>query len=185
MVLTGLHRVEKSSASTNQAVRKATDALSLQWLKALGEEFRKSLIQLVAYNRRSFSAILSLQTSVGALLAQLVLVGQSCVLEDALGRRTPFELQFINSWEAFQAILEVRFRNARGHSRVRCQQYVLQDAKTRSDIDFFRPWDTALVPGQTYNMHIMFYSLSPRHAVVTECPRCEAEMKCCSQGKTW
>ena len=78
------------------------------------------------------------------------------ILEDSLGRPFEITLQFTNSWEAFDAIIEVHFRNQQGHRMVQQKRYVLHESIANRDIDRRFPWEAELQPGQKIVMCMLF-----------------------------
>jgi hypothetical protein len=55
-------------------------------------------------------------------------------LEDAIGRIAPVHLQFVTSWDAFNAVLEIRFRDLQGFKKVKDKQYGLRNKATKRDV---------------------------------------------------
>ena len=55
-------------------------------------------------------------------------------------------LQFVSSWDAFDAVLEVRFRDLPGYSKVCSKEFILLDSVTNRDIERSRSWDGAIIP---------------------------------------
>jgi hypothetical protein len=68
-----------------------------------------------------------------------VLLQHPVILHDALGQIAPVHLDFIDSPEAFLAVLEIRFRY-RGSRKIRCREFDLRDAARQNQIDLQRPW---------------------------------------------
>lgn len=52
------------------------------------------------------------------------------ILEDGIGRIAPVHMQFISSWEAFDSVLELRFRRMQGYKMVQNKEYAIQDHAT-------------------------------------------------------
>jgi hypothetical protein len=95
-------------------------------------------------------AIYRLVVDIRALLPsrlERTLVQEPFLLEDATGRISPVHLQFIASWNAFDAVLETRFRDLQGYKKMVCKEFVLQERSTRQDISRTRPWEGAFLPG--------------------------------------
>jgi hypothetical protein len=101
-----------------------------------------------------------------------VLLQQPIMFLDAMNRRTPVHLEWINSWEAFIAVLKVRFKHS-GLSKIEAGEFALQATKTQRDIDRSRPWDACFLPGQSYDMSMIFRDAN--YAKVTSCPHCKCE----------
>lgn len=77
------------------------------------------------------------------------------MLLDALDRLAPVHLEWINSFKAFLAVLKVRFEH-NGLQMIKDGRFVLQATKTKRDVDLSRPWDSCLLPGQAYDMSMLF-----------------------------
>ena len=103
------------------------------------------------------------------------------ILEDAHTRRKPIYMDCINSWDAFDAWLEVQFRGLPGHAMVQHKLYVLHDNSTNTDIDPFRPWEMAFLPGQRIVMCMLFLELFAS----SRCPRCSLESPVTESDIEW
>jgi hypothetical protein len=90
---------------------------------------------------------------------------------DACGEHAPFHLEFINSWEAFEAVLEVRFKD-KGFSKIRRREYILERPATRTALNRNSPWGRGLLPGSTITMDMVFDVPSQ---TVNSCPVCGHE----------
>jgi len=97
---------------------------------------------------------------------------QPVLFRDALDRVAPIHLEWINSWEAFLAVLKVRFKE-RGLRKVENMEFVLQRAGSRRDIKMVESWETAFCPGQEVNMSIIFHQTG--YAASSLCPSCRYE----------
>ncbi|KAH0557146.1 hypothetical protein GP486_005062 [Trichoglossum hirsutum] len=87
---------------------------------------------------------------------------------DACGRLAPFHLEFINSSEAFLAILKVRFKHA-GLRKIEKQEFTLQETGSKRQLDLSAPWDSVFLPGQKVDMSMVFWRETfPRGG----CPSC-------------
>ena len=108
----------------------------------------------------------------GRLPSQLerVLYQEPFILEDGIGRIAPVHMQFICSWEAFDSVLELRFRNMQGYTMVQNKEYVIQESSTRREIDRSFPWEASFLPGQKVVMSMLFNDTT---SSTTSCPRCQ------------
>lgn len=97
---------------------------------------------------------------------------QPVIFRDALNRVAPIHLEWINSHEAFMAVLEIRFKNL-GLQKIRRHEFALQRAGSNSDIDLNRPWEICLCPGQRVNMSMVFSEYHNTNMAV--CPVCQQE----------
>jgi hypothetical protein len=102
-----------------------------------------------------------------------VLRQQPVLFLDAANRLTPFSLEFINSLEAFLAVLQVRFHGL-GEEKIRRREFYLQDSATKDPIDISRPWDICFFPGQAVEMSMTFEHIGPTESTI--CPACGIEV---------
>src|SRR5436190_15734912 len=108
---------------------------------------------------------------------------QPVIFRDALGRVAPIHLEWINSWEAFLAVLKVRFKE-RGLRKVENMEFALQRVGLHRDINMSESWEVAFCPGQEVNMSIVLHETC--YATSSLCPsRCygcfggtEPEIQC-------
>jgi hypothetical protein len=87
---------------------------------------------------------------------------------DACGFEAPFHLEFINSWEAFEAVLEVRFKD-RGLSKIKRREYTLEKAGNHQLISRSTPWERRFLPGMKIVMDMVF---RVRFQQANACPSC-------------
>lgn len=67
---------------------------------------------------------------------------QPVYMIDALGRHSPFHLEFIRSAEALVAILKVNFQStSTGPATIDNGEFVIEDAGTSRDIDLENDWN--------------------------------------------
>lgn len=94
------------------------------------------------------------------------------MFRDALDRVAPIHLEWINSREAFMAVLKVRFKDF-GLHKIQNGEFALQDTGSADDIDLSdisRDWDFIFAPGQQVDMSVIFKrrdkanSILARHA---------------------
>lgn len=119
-------------------------------------ESNKQLVQQVAQFQQQLPAQVLLQKPV--------------VLLDACGRAAPFHLDFIDSKEAFLAVLKIRFEQCgvtpQGIGKIDRFEFILRDR--RRDISLNAPWQTVFKPGQNAAMSMVFRRL----ASGSTCPGC-------------
>lgn len=99
--------------------------------------------------------MLGLQTLLQSSLERN-LFQESFLLEDAIERLFPVHMQFVNSWEAFHADLEIRFRNVPGYRKVQNKKYTFQEHNTKKEIPRTGPWDASFLPWQKIDMGLIF-----------------------------
>jgi hypothetical protein len=97
---------------------------------------------------------------------------QPVIFRDALDRIAPIHLEWINSWEAFLAVLKVRFKE-RGLRKVENMEFALQQAGSHRDIKVAESWEATFCPGQEINMSIVFHQTG--YATSSLCPSCRYE----------
>lgn len=133
----------------------------VEGLRSLAED-NKILFRELSQVRR----MLQVQQEVPAQ----VLLQKPVLLLDACGRLASFHLDFIDSKEAFLAVLKVRFLNCgvtfAGIEKVERSEFVLSDWQREISLD--RPWQTVFKPGQSASMRMIVRCPSKAHT----CPRC-------------
>ncbi|KAL9076327.1 MAG: hypothetical protein Q9161_001043 [Pseudevernia consocians] len=120
-------------------------------------------------NLSTYQATMSLQTSIPAQLERFW-TQEPATLEDALGRVTPTHLEFLDCWEAFEAVLEVRFRQLPGHRKVQRKEYTLLANSSKKDIGPSLAFTRCFLPGQRIHMSMMFDNGSKG---LDSCPGCK------------
>ena len=102
-----------------------------------------------------YRAVVSLQASLPCHLEK-TMFQEPFILEDAIGRMSPVHTQFVDPWEAFGAVLEPRFQKCQGYRKVKNKEYVIQEHATRRDIRRSKPWGISFLPGQRFDMSLIF-----------------------------
>lgn len=120
---------------------------------------------------RIFNAVTQIQQLLCSIPPQIERE-QPVLFEDAHGRLSPFHVEFINSYGAFQAVLEARFENVPGLRKVINLEYAMQDTQSKKIIDLSGPWENAIRPGRKFVMSMIFQM---SNAVVSACPGCSTE----------
>ncbi|KAK2602929.1 hypothetical protein N8I77_009426 [Diaporthe amygdali] len=111
-----------------------------------------SLIQQVLqWNIKIFDGVTQTQQLLYNIPPQVELQ-QPVIFEDAHGRLSPFHVEFINSFAAFQAVLEARFEDMPGLNKVRSFEYAMQDTRSKKILDLNRPWENNFRPGRKFAM---------------------------------
>ncbi|KAF2093425.1 hypothetical protein NA57DRAFT_81353 [Rhizodiscina lignyota] len=88
---------------------------------------------------------------------------------DACAFQARIDLTWINSWEAFLAVLAVRFKQ-RGLRIVEKRQYVLEDAHSKVLVDSTHPFELYFIPGRKINMDALFVE---KEHTRNCCPSCQ------------
>ncbi|OBT45081.1 hypothetical protein VE00_05174 [Pseudogymnoascus sp. WSF 3629] len=98
-----------------------------------------------------------------------VLLQRPMVFRDALDRVTPVHLDFIDSAEAFLAVLKIRFKEI-GSEKLDRNEYTLTDDKQNRNLDIRKPWCSVMKPGQHVSMSMIFDTRFQQNI----CPGCSA-----------
>ena len=96
---------------------KVLDALRLEWFQRFAQELKSFMRNIFFVNVATYKAIKAVQQGLPNLLER-TLYQEPFILEDAMGRIAPVHMQFISSWEAFDSVLELRFRDIQGYKKV-------------------------------------------------------------------
>lgn len=147
-------------------------------------ELQNLLRKVVQSQMETFTAVLQFQ-QLQANMPPQIERQQPILFEDAHGRLAPFHLEFIDSFAAFQAVLEVRFTQVPGLKKVKSLEYVMQDTASKKTLDLNKPWESIFRPGRKIIMSMLFqqvdYTQSRAPAVVS-CPGCLQEVEDVNNG---
>jgi hypothetical protein len=104
-----------------------------------------------------------------------VLLQKPVILLDAFGKTAPFHLDFIDSLDAFIAVLKIRSRQAGvkdgGLRKLDDREFYIQETERKRNIDITRPWGHVFRPGQNVDMSMVFR----RYLTPSACPECGSE----------
>lgn len=139
-------------------------------MKGLGLRVQKLIYGVILINFRIYKEIVGIQRMFENHLSH-PLMEDPFILEDAMGRIAPVHLRFITCWEAFEAVLKIRFDDAMGISKVGRGEYVLQESATGRDVDRGTDWNLAFFPGQKIAMSMLFIKVE-KDAESGSCPYC-------------
>ena len=142
-------------------------ARRLEWVRNLGQDIKKFLQGIFMTTYATYRLVLDIRDRLPSHLERS-LYQEPFILEDSHGRIFPIPMQFVNSWEAFDAVLGMRFVNLPGHKMVQRKDYVLHESAANRDIERSRPWEGAFFPGQRIVMCMLFVD----SAESKSCPRC-------------
>jgi hypothetical protein len=156
----------------NTVTTKIADTLRLDWFRKLGSELKSLMERIFTTNVAIYKAVVALQAGLPSHLERSM-IQEPFILEDAIGRMSPVHMQFISSWEAFDAVLELRFRSVQGQKKVKNKEYVIQEHVTRREIRRNQPWEASFLPGQRVDMSLVFESQEQKELPQTTCPRCQ------------
>jgi len=148
--------------------------LKLTWLQKVGSELKDMVCQIFEMNGTTLSAVQRIEERLHSR-ADMTL-SRTFILEDPLGRTTQIDMVYVSSWDAFDSVLEVCFRDLPGHGKVAKKDYILQDQKTNREMQRSVPWLGAFKPGQHVNMGLIFRQRRGRTRIST-CPACLQPLK--------
>jgi hypothetical protein len=146
----------------------------LEWLQKLGTELKRFMSDIITGNIAIYREIVALRSAFSKQVDR-PLTEDPFMLEDAIGRIAPVHLRFINSWSAFQAVMEIRFEGKQGVLKICRKEYILQDMATGREVDMSLNFEDAFLPGQKVTMSLVFRHTSSEHTAqtTTTCPRCK------------
>ncbi|KAI4193404.1 MAG: hypothetical protein LQ350_008338 [Teloschistes chrysophthalmus] len=141
----------------------------LESITTQAQECIKNTRHIISMNIKVSQIILDVQNLLNTIPGQIERQ-QPVYLNDALGRYTPFHLEFIRCPEALISVLAIGFRTI-GHAseRIERNQFTINDARTKRDIDLNRPWEACFRPGQYVEMSMVFDTYKDSNKA---CPGC-------------
>lgn len=134
----------------------------------LSTELKYLMRKIFRLNVQTYTSVMRIESMLSSHLER-TLVQEPFILEDAIGRLAPVHMQFISSWEAFDAVLELRFQNLPGYRKIKRKEFVLQDHATTQEINRSYPWEASFLPGQRVDMSMLFVN---RETATTSCLKC-------------
>ncbi|KAL8710577.1 MAG: hypothetical protein Q9220_004801 [cf. Caloplaca sp. 1 TL-2023] len=144
---------------------------TLTRISAQAQELLESTRHIISMNCRVFQVVLDVQKLLTTIPGQIERQ-QPVYLNDALGRYAPFHLEFIRSSKAFTSVLSINFENLGSASqKILRNDFAIQDAHTKRDIDLERPWEECFGPGQHVEMSLVF-DRSEHHLAACPNGRC-------------
>ena len=148
-------------------------AKNMELLNGLSMEQRQFFTKLVDANQQMAHDLRQMWSTVQAQLEipPQIHLQRPVVLLDACGKISAFHLDFINSIEAFRAVLKIRFQQegvrSSGIRMLDNSEFILQDQK--GFIDLSKPWGRVFRPNQRVNMSMIFrWDIPP-----SICPACD------------
>jgi hypothetical protein len=135
------------------------------------QDLQAVMLNVIETNMKVYQMVLDMQSSMHQLPSQINRQ-QPIYFEDAHGRLAPFHIEFINSLEAFQAVMEVRFRHVPGLKKFQRNEYVLQESNGKKKLDLQIPWDSIFLPGRRVVMSMTFQT--PQISTFS-CPACQTQ----------
>ncbi|KAH4941512.1 hypothetical protein HBI67_003400 [Parastagonospora nodorum] len=147
----------------------------LQEVLADKDAMKRTMDQLVVQQKSIQTHLVEVKGMVQAheeIPAQILLRRPIILIEAFDENRLPFHLDFINSFEALFAVLEIRFKEKGYHAlvRIRRQLFVMYEHCQQKQIDLNGAWANAFKPGQIVEMS-MIVTATP-NVKKTLCPAC-------------
>ena len=133
------------------------------WIRNLGQDTKNFMQDIYLMACRTYNIVVDIQRRLPSHPYE-----QFFTLEDSHGRVFPIQMMLIDSWEAFDAILEVQFRHKQGLRMVQQKKYVLHESVANRDIERRFPWERMFSPGQRIVMCMLFTDCSESNY----CPNC-------------
>jgi hypothetical protein len=170
-----LHNIQHRLTENNQLIGTGNSTLTtitdrLQWICNLSTGLKTMMANILFINIATYRSVLSLQSRLPDQAERsMALFQQPIIFEDAIGRLAPVHVQFVNSWEMFDSVLEMRFEGAPGLEKIKRKEYALQDQATRQDVNRKRKFDVSFLPGQKVHMSMIFQAINNDAG----CPRCQ------------
>jgi len=128
--------------------------------------------RIVSMNIRVFQTVLNVQKLLMAIPGQIERQ-QPVYLNDALGRYSPFHLEFIKSPEALISVLSINFKwLGSAAKKILNGDFSFHDTRTKRDIDLNCPWDECFLPGQQVEMSMIFDRSGHSNTSWPYCPNC-------------
>jgi hypothetical protein len=159
--------------ANNSIALKIKETISFTWFRQLGGELKGMIHKIMAMHAATYKAVIMIQACLPSYLERL-LIQEPWILEDAIGRISAIPVQFIESWDAFDAVLEIRFRDVQGFQKVKEKKYILQQHGTGLEVTRSAAFTTAFIGGKRYEMSLLFDGEAEPPAGAS-CPSCHAD----------
>lgn len=168
-------RLKENNTLISAVATKVSDALRFEWFQQLGSELKSMMNRIFSTNVATYEAVVAIQRVLPSQLERSMF-REPFILEDAIGRISTVHMDFITSWEAFDAVMRLRFQEFQGFKKVQENEYVLQEHSTGREIKRTRGWEVAFMPGQRVNMSLVFVgkAKNPEEILSTSCPNCQS-----------
>ena len=152
-----------------QSVNSVTSKIAerFEWLQNLSQEIRRCVQNTFMVTRAIYLIAIDIRSRLPTQ-SERSMYSEIIILEDSIGRTFPIPIQTINSWDAFDALVEVQFRNRQGYHMIQRQEYVLHESLANRDLERRFPWEAEVSPGQRIVMCMLFTDLSELDC----CPSC-------------
>ena len=169
------HRNIMQATSSTAAVIQEDTTLTKDIITGLSKQQMDFIQLLMTGHQRLLSEVANLRQilQLEREVPSQVPLQKPVILHDACGRVAPFHLDFINSTEAFLAVLKVRFRqygvSSQGLQKLDRSEFLLRDRQRILSLNL--PWERLFKPGQIVDMSMSFHHGAYQEA----CPSCGTE----------
>ena len=146
-------RLKENNSLISIVATKINESLQLQWFRQLGSELKSMMQRIFKTNVATYEAVVALQRVLPSHLER-AMFRDPFVLEDAIGRISPVHMDFINSWDAFDAILRLCFQDVQGYKKVQNKEYIFQEHATKREIKRICPWEEGIFTRTTHRYEL-------------------------------
>ncbi|KAH7369731.1 hypothetical protein BKA65DRAFT_486888 [Rhexocercosporidium sp. MPI-PUGE-AT-0058] len=163
---------QQSLATLDQFTLKNVQEMTAPVAQSIcGFDNRNTLVdrtmKIISTNLRIYNAVVKLQLRG---IPSQVKLRQPVVLNDALGRRAPFHLEYVTSHRVLNEILTLRFNNNDAlQTYVRGGDYVLWSRNLQDTVDLDERWEDCFMPGDVVDMSIALQANK-------RCPMCGSKI---------
>ncbi|KAL5600873.1 hypothetical protein FOVSG1_006903 [Fusarium oxysporum f. sp. vasinfectum] len=155
---------------------------------AQGERLLRRSALIFQTNVRIFQEVRSIHAMLSRI-PQGIERQQPVYMIDALGKTSPFHLEFVRSAGALRAVLKSNFEKVpSGLRKIESGEFAFYNQATGRRIDLAKDWDLCFLPGQLIEMRMIFDWTTRKigfcPACGTRCPRIRGrrDMECDSCG---
>ncbi|CAI6231579.1 unnamed protein product [Periconia digitata] len=137
---------------------------------AQGERLLRRTALIFQTNLQIFQAVRSIHDML-VRVPQGIERQQPVYMIDALGKTSPFHLEFVRSADTLRAVLKSNFEKVpSGLRKIENGEYVLYNQATGRRIDLTKDWDMCFLPGQRIEMRMVFDWTTRKRGL---CPSCQ------------
>jgi hypothetical protein len=182
-----LDAVDKCILASSSLLVKTVKKARQTWFLQLGQELKTLLFKTLAMNLVIYTSVKRVQSSI-LDLRQALPTPNSLVtpltherifyLRDAIGRESSITLNFITSYDALTAVLQVRFHGMPGLKKIIKNEFAIENRATGKDMDRNMPWECFFRPGLWFDMDMIFQTVldeGSESPIEDTCPSCNAK----------
>jgi hypothetical protein len=186
-IRTRLDEVNKRISASGSLMVEAVQKARQTWFLQLGRELKALLFKTLAMNfviyravDKTHASILDLQQALYASSQLVTPLTHERIfyLRDAIGRESSITMNFISSYDALVAVLQIRFRDKPGLKKIMKNEFAIENRATGRDMDRSKPWESFFRAGLWYDMDVIFQSVIDEGSRIPEedtCPTCKAK----------